>query len=379
MREIPQIDQVAFADLAEMCFDAAFDADYPDNGMFIRQTRRGHDYWYFQGYGRVPEGESRRQSLKYVGPAHDPELTKRVEAFARNKVGWRVRKGLASRLRAAGLPSPTRIEGDVLDALARAGIFRLRAVLVGSLAFQAYSGVLSVRLPSPIIAPTDADFALFFGIAQQIDDVADDLEAALKGVDATFAPLVHADAANLVRGFQSASGYRVEFLTPNRGDRDYAVAPAPMPALGQVICFLDFLIRKPVRSLILHGSGVSVVVPAPERFAIHKLIASTLRAESSSAKIGNDMDQSRALIEAFGFLRREAELGLAWIEAFECGPSWRRRLLMSAQRLDDEALSVLSRGVESAALLDGLDPSAFGVVGGRDAVLARLASFSARR
>ena len=40
---------------------------------------------------------------------------------------------------------------------------------------------------------------------------------------------------------------------------------------------LDFLIRDPVRTVLLHRSGVPVLVPSPERFAVHKLIVATRR------------------------------------------------------------------------------------------------------
>ena len=54
-----------------------------------------------------------------------------------------------------------------------------------------------------------------------------------------------------------------------------------MPALGgasaQPLRHLDFLIRDPVRSVLLHGGGVPVTVPAPERYCVHKILLSTER------------------------------------------------------------------------------------------------------
>lgn len=54
-----------------------------------------------------------------------------------------------------------------------------------------------------------------------------------------------------------------------------------MPALGGAsadpLRFLDFLIYEPVRAVLLHKSGISVIVPAPERYAVHKLIVASRR------------------------------------------------------------------------------------------------------
>jgi hypothetical protein len=56
--------------------------------------------------------------------------------------------------------------------------------------------------------------------------------------------------------------------------------PRMLPALktnAQPLRFLDFLIRDPAPAVVLHGSGIYVHVPAPERYAVHKLILSLYR------------------------------------------------------------------------------------------------------
>jgi hypothetical protein len=381
MREISQIDQIAFADLAQKCLDAEFDSAYPPNGSFFLQRRGDRKYWYYRGYDRLGLAGEGRQSFKYAGPDSDPEIRRRVEEFGRAKAGYRVRRELASKLRAAGLPSPTRLEGDVLSALALAGIFRLRAVLVGSIAYQTYAGVLGVRLPAALMRTGDIDVAQFFGISQQIDDSVDDLQSALQAVDPSFRPLFHAQSRNLAAGFISKSGFKVEFLTPNRGDRTYEAALAPMPALGpgmgaQVLRFLDFAIKDPIRTVVLHDAGVPVTVPAPERYAIHKLIVSTLRSQEGHQKAAKDLDQAANLIEAMAKARREIDLGLVWFEAVDRGASWRRRLLRSCLRLSEEHFAMLQAAATAAARIEGRDLEEGGLTEGKDGVLKRLAGHS---
>jgi hypothetical protein len=151
-RALSRLDQLAFADLVEKAHDAAFEAEFPANGAVLRQIRRGRAYWYYRGYERAPEARRGAQTLKYVGPAGDPGIERRVAAFANLRADYRARRELATRLRRAGLPAPLPFDGAVLAALAVAGVFRLRAVLVGSVAYQTYSGLIGVRLQGFLLA-----------------------------------------------------------------------------------------------------------------------------------------------------------------------------------------------------------------------------------
>jgi hypothetical protein len=63
--------------------------------------------------------------------------------------------------------------------------------------------------------------------------------------------------------YAGRQGYRVEILIPNRGaERDQS----------QPLRFLDFLIYDALPAALLHGGGILVNVPRPERYALHKLI-----------------------------------------------------------------------------------------------------------
>ena len=112
--------------------------------------------------------------------------------------------------------------------------------------------------------------------------------------------------------------------------------------------FLDFLIRNPIRSVILHEAGVPVTVPAPERFAIHKLIVSERRGPTSS-KVDKDVAQSSLLIEAM-WERRAVDLSSAWQEAWERGPTWRQALTSGLARLDEPIAGKLETAVKAGAV-----------------------------
>ena len=314
-----------YAELVQRSLDASFDAAFPLTGSFIRTTVKGRDYWYY---------EDRRSGTRrrYVGPAVDPEIGRRVEEFGRSKEQFQGRRRLVSTLvREARFTAPDRLTGDIVEALERAGLFRLRAVLIGTIAFQAYSAYLGIRLPGAIVQTGDADFAQFFSIANEIEDEIPSILDVLKAVDPTFRPIPHRGDGRYTSQYINGSSYLVEFLTPNRGSDDYAGKPARMPTLGdtaaQPMRFMDFLIHEPVHAIMLHGDGIPVLVPAPERYAVHKLIVANQRLTGSGiAKREKDLQQSRQLFEALVVARMDRELADAFVEAWERGPSWQEAI-----------------------------------------------------
>ena len=89
---------------------------------------------------------------------------------------------------------------------------------------------------------------------------------------------------------------------------------------------------------MLSKTGVLVNVPTPERYAVHKLIVSTMRhsAGESAAKADKDVAQAATLIEAFSVKRRLDDFNEVLREAKKRGAGWRERLQTSASRLPEE-------------------------------------------
>lgn len=338
MKPIPLALQTAFADLIERCLDAGFDRDFDEKGQFMKVTSKGRDYWYYQLYG------SGTRIRRYVGPVAEDAVTRRVEAFGRLKGDFTQRRESVRAL-STSLPQPDALTGDILDSLWKAGFFRLRGVLVGTVAFQAYAGLLGTRLPGTAIMTQDSDFAQFKAISDAVGDSLPPILEVLKSVDETFQPVATLDGPAAV-AFSNQQKYRVEFLTPNRSKDEYGSRPASMPALGgasaQPLRYLDFLIHEPVWSVILHRGGVPVRVPQPARFAVHKLVISTLRPAQSRAKADKDLVQAGLLIEALS-LRRSFELGEALHVAETSGPKWKSAINRAATGLAPTVLPLLSK------------------------------------
>ena len=132
MKHIDLIYRTALAELAQRTFDAQLQADFPLEGRFVSVPVKGRTYWYFDIPTR--EGKDKRS---YVSPEDDAEITARVKAHKEVKDNIRERRRLVSMLqRSGGMASPDRFAGEVTKALAEAGLFRLRTVLIGSVAFS---------------------------------------------------------------------------------------------------------------------------------------------------------------------------------------------------------------------------------------------------
>jgi hypothetical protein len=317
--DIPLALQTAYADLVDRCASAAFDAAFPEDGVFTPKTIRGRRYWYFQA-----SIEGKRQQ-RYVGP-ETPELLEGITSHKKARHDQRDRQTLVSTLvRSANLPRPLPEIGEVLAALAKAGVFRLRGVLVGTIAYQTYAAMLGTRLPAAAIQTGDIDVAQFSNVSVAVEDSMPVMLEVLREVDKSFRPIPSMHDARRVTTYQAVGGLRVDFLTPNRGaDTD---APRALPALGtdaQPLRFLDFLVHEPQPAVVLHGTGVYVLVPAPERYAVHKLIVARRRHEGS-AKRDKDIQQAESLLSILT-RKRTNELKAVWAEGYGRGKAWQRLL-----------------------------------------------------
>jgi hypothetical protein len=343
--------QTMFAELLQRTLDADFDAAFPENGTFRRKKQRNRFYWYFN-WRDGAEVKSR-----YVGPVTDSAITERVKRFDSIKSDFKERREMVRALIAARLPAPDATTGAVVDAIAKAGFFRLRGVLVGTVAYQCYAGLLGVRLGGTAIMTQDADFAQFWGISQAIGETMAPILDVLQALDPTYRETPNLNDPFVTTRYVNDAKYKVEFLTPNRGSDAHLSKAAKMPALGgagaQPLRHLDYLIHQPERSALLWQGGVAVTVPRAERFAVHKLIVSVER--ENAAKSQKNTMQAAALLKALA-VRRPVELGEAWAEASAVGPRWREKLARGRARLDAEAEAALAGAIAKAETLGKRKP-----------------------
>jgi hypothetical protein len=310
-------------------------AEFPPAATFVSKTVKGRLYWYVQ----LPTKPSGRRRQVYVGPDSEA-LRERIEAHRTVRADSEDRRRLVMAILVSGGIRPDRLTGDLLAALAAAGVFRLRAVLVGTVAYQTYGSLLGVRLAANAIGTQDLDIAQDFGIAANLDDAIEQpLLEVLRGVDPGFEPVNYAFDASRAASYRLGERYRVDVLTTNRGaPRD---EPSRLPPLKSDVIpldFMDFLLRDTVETAVLHGPGVLVNVPAPARYAVQKLIVSRDR-KVNPEKARKDRLQAEQLIEALS-LEDPFSLRDAYDEARDRGAEWRRLL--------DQAVSILPEPARAA-------------------------------
>jgi hypothetical protein len=294
----------------------------------------------------------RRPEAQICWPCRRSGDSGRVEDFTRTKTDYRIRRRLVSSLTRDGDLPADRTSGLIVETLATAGLFRLRAVLVGTLAFGTYSGLMGVRIPSAAVMTGDADFAQDHAISAEVMDSLPPILELLQSADPTFRAVPTLQGAETT-AFVNDGGYRVEFLTTKRGKDEYLDRPADMPALGgasaQPLWFMDFLVREPVRTALLYGAGVSVIVPDPARYAVHKLIVASRRHATGALKRDKDIMQAGILVEALLQTKRSSDLAMAYIEAWERGRAWEEGIKTGAAMLPLERKDRLRECLETGS------------------------------
>lgn len=355
--------QTLYSELIQRSLDESFTSEFSTNGRFVAVEVKNRKYWYFD----APNPQGGAQKRRYVGPVDDFEITKRVEAFKDLKADLKGRRRLVATLtREAHLPRPLAMSGQVVQELANAGFFRLRGVLIGTVAYQCYPGLLARRLDAVAMQTGDADFAQFHEISIAIGDSLPPILEVLRRADATFREIPSQMDGRVSTQFVSRDKFKVEFLTPNRGPDDLAGKPVPMPALGGAAAFplrfLDFLIRHPVRAVLLHGAGVSILVPSPERYAVHKLIVGSRRKDDrdTASKAAKDRLQARSIMEAMIANRQHDDLAAVYMEAWDRGDHWADAIRTSLRTYDDKFRSFFGTELGKGIRTNGGEPDDYG-------------------
>jgi hypothetical protein len=116
---------------------------------------------------------------------------------------------------------------------------------------------------------------------------------------------------------------------------------------------------------LLHGAGVPVLIPSPERYAIHKLIIGSRRKEERDAtgKSSKDRLQARSIIEAMIANRQHADLASAFTEAWDRGDHWKAAIRTSIATYDDEFQSSLRAELTRGITELGSNPADYDLAG----------------
>lgn len=320
--ELPLSGQTAYAELAEQT--RAFELTNALAGLvgsFHKLTRKGQDYWYF-GYRDLDQ----KVRMAYVGPDNERSraLVVRFEGVRRSKP---LAPAAKSAIALGGMPvAPKHFR--IIKRLADYGFFRAGGILVGTHAFLSLGNLLGARWHDGA-ATLDVDLAhagrnvsLALPANLKID-----VHGALESLEMGLLPLTQFDGSV---GGQYRNPHdpelRLDFVTSMSRNGKAVVLPELNLAL-EPLKFMELSLEHPTQACVfgIHGA-CTVNVPAPERFAVHKLIVHGERPVAERAKAIKDLLQAASLISYFSRMEQTAVFNNAWKAALGTRRGWRSRL-----------------------------------------------------
>lgn len=300
-------------------------------GAFHRQIQKGRPYIYY-GYRDI-DGTGR---MAYVGP-EDARTLKLIEKHQqiKNSVLQERIKRQSKSAEVLGCATTLTKHFRVVNRLEQYGFFRAGGVLIGTHAFLAMGNMLGVHWQAANLT-MDVDFAhagknvsiaLGANIKISVHDALDSLEMGLLPIS-EFSGKTGAQYRN-----PRDPELRLDFVTPQVRNG----GPVVMTDLGltlECLKFMEFSLEGITQVPLISKEGSCLVnIPAPERYAVHKLIVYGERPVQERVKANKDLMQAAAIFMAM-FQNGQAKLIQdAWSDALARGPGWRKRLNQGKQAL----------------------------------------------
>ncbi len=275
-------------------------------GSIKKKVTKGRTYYYlqFRHQGKVVQ--------QYLGRAFPDELAQLIEKRKAIRSQLREIRGALKLLRKKQSDDLLGPVQQIISRLAEAGLWEAGAEVVGSWCFHIYQKFLGVSAFP--IRTDDLDILVPIPWKGRRLDLADLLR------EMGFAETINPNGSTAYH----RPGIRVEFLSSarGRGAENMEVANG-LGVSPQALRFMDMLLKDPLRIKIM--AGVTVTVPAPPAFLLHKLLISGRRTKDHK----RDKDLAQAIAVARFILmddkQREA-LAVTWPTLLK---SWRGRVLKS--------------------------------------------------
>ena len=332
IRNLPDIVRLQYTELMQQCVHPAPDGA---NISFKSKMVGGKRYWYIY----ISLGA--RRSEHYLGE----ETTELLDKIDEQRALWesteddrKSRQRLVAMLLVGGATATPDNEGKVLSLVERAGLFIAGGVVVGTLAFRAYANMLGVIWHSEL-QTRDIDLASDYKYPIVIPRGRKpiDLSRILldSGMGFLEVPALNRKSPSTkfkIRGQELC----VELLTPMRGRETAKPVEIPgLAAFAEPVRFLDYLLEDIQTAVLLYKQGILINVPAPARFAFHKLVVSQRRRSGDVEKISRDLAQAeqlfRVLVEG-----RPGDLILAHEAAENMGAKFVDQLMVGMAMIDQE-------------------------------------------
>ena len=281
---------LVFSELARQASEAQSVLVGTPGSIAERSNAEGTRYWV----RRYSDAAGTRRE-EYLGKVDDAGVAARLDDVRARMAATNAAIASVRLLARAGYAAVDKKAFFTLASLHNHGVFVAGAFLVGSHAYGAMLNALGVRAVP--YATEDLDIARREALA--LPEVPSFLEM-LRATGVEFVEVPQLDRRSPAVSFKErgASRFRVDLLVPSTGE-SYPVIPVPeLRAHATGLPYLAYLLGASQMLPILSGHGiVSTRVPAPERYAVHKLVVSQLRG-SANPKADKDLHQAATLIDA---------------------------------------------------------------------------------
>jgi hypothetical protein len=294
IQRLPDIVTLQYSELMQQCIRPTPDGS---NISFKSKKVAGHRYWYLY----ISIGS--RKSEHYLGK----ETTELLDKIDEEKSLWesteddrKVRARLVAMLLAGGATVTPNNEGKVIALLEKSGMFLAGGIVIGTLAFRTYANMLGVAWHSQlqtrdIDLASDYKFPIIIPRGKSPINLSEILFNS--GMGFLEVPALNHKSPSTKFKIQGQE-LSVELLTPMRGRETATPVKIPeLSAFAEPVRFLDYLLDDLQPAVLLYKHGVLINVPAPARFAFHKLVVSQRRRVGDAEKIKRDLAQAEQLFE----------------------------------------------------------------------------------
>jgi hypothetical protein len=321
--------QTNFAELVEQAQAQMLDrsiADLP--GSFNTKEVKGIQYWYWQF--RDLEGRLRQI---YLGPDDDRLrglILLRKEGKASGHDGL---ARLAAACSALGCMSLAPQHFKVINRLAEHGFFNAGGVLIGTHAFVAMANMLGVRW-SGGWRTNDIDFAHAgknVSLALTTNATAN-VHDAITSLEMGFLPARSITTGPGATYLTANKDIRIDLLTV-AGRSDAVYRHEALNVNLEPLKFMEFSLEKTTQTVVISGENALVVnIPAPVRYALHKLVVMAQREEQFRTKIAKDAGQVASIV-SYAMDRTPHALKEAAEDITSRGKGWRSRITTGLNHL----------------------------------------------
>lgn len=284
----PLVLQTAFAELKRQSLEQPV-LLVGTPGTVVVRTSAGRRFFYRDYYG--PEG---KKAGEYIGPAEEPDARAAAESV-RERIAFA--NGLLEEAALLVQNGYVRVEprtNAILAALANNGLFRAGALLVGSHAYGALLNDLGARAAAT--GTEDVDVARGRPLALSGD--AKSFAAMLQDSRVPLHAVPQLDRKVPPTSFKppGRDRLRVDLLMPTARAEVKTLFAPELDAHATALPWLRYVTDESRPGLVIGRSAmVPVNLPLPERLALHKMLVSQIRHETSE-KAPKDLAQAATLV-----------------------------------------------------------------------------------